>query len=84
MTVVIIVSTRGGYRTHTSLRTADFESTASTIPPPGQGDFLSRNRLQKYYFFLTWQIFFLRKVLKSENSCIFAVSKSTQNGRKKF
>ena len=45
--------TRGGYRTHTSLRTADFESTASTIPPPGQGDSLFRNRVQKYYFFCT-------------------------------
>lgn len=29
-------STRGGSRTHTSFRTAVFETAASTVPPPGQ------------------------------------------------
>jgi hypothetical protein len=29
-------STRGGIRTHTPLRAEDFESSASTVPPPGQ------------------------------------------------
>ncbi len=29
-------STRGGNRTHTTLRPTDFESVASTVPPPGQ------------------------------------------------
>src|SRR3954462_10013070 len=28
---------RGGIRTHTPLRTMDFESIASAIPPPGRG-----------------------------------------------
>jgi hypothetical protein len=29
-------STRGGIRTHTPRRAEDFESSASTVPPPGQ------------------------------------------------
>jgi hypothetical protein len=29
-------STRGGIRTHTPLQAEDFESSASTVPPPGQ------------------------------------------------
>lgn len=52
--------TPGGTWTPTPLLTADFESTASTIPPPGQIWVIVSlsNRMQNYNLFFNWQNFF--------------------------